>query len=237
MTQTKAMKTEMQLNALFEFECAKQGCRRLAYPPVVAGGIASTTLHYIHNDDILRTGDLILMDAGGEYHDYVSDITRTWPVSGKFTDEQKEVYAAVLEIQKYSIQFAVPGSSLELMYKESVTKTIQILKRLGLRQFASIEGFHKLFPHDISHFLGMDLHDTHLIKKDRKLQPGFVCTVEPGLYFGDEDDIPKKFRNIGIRIEDDVLVTDKGPEILSRRTPKSIEEIERQCNIVAAITV
>lgn len=233
MSQTKSMKYEYQINALYEYECNKKGCKRLGYPPVVAAGDSSLTLHYIDNNNILNhdKNHLILMDAGGEFHDYTADITRTWPLTGNFTEPQQEIYNAVLEVQQHCFNYTVPGSTLEIVYKEGVRKTIQVLKRLGLHNYANYDKFNILFPHDTGHFLGMDVHDTPNIPKTKRFAPGFVVTVEPGLYIPYVDDIPERYRGIGIRIEDDVLITHKDPEILTRSAPKTIEEIERQCGL------
>jgi len=232
MSQTRNMKYEYQINALYEYECNKRGCKRLGYPPVVASGVSALTLHYIDNNDRLKheNNDLILMDAGGEFHDYTADITRTWPLNGKFTEPQAELYSAVLEIQQHCFKYAVPGSNLEMIYKEGVRKTISVLKRLGFRDYANYDRFNVLFPHDTGHYLGMDVHDTCKVPKTKRFAPGFVITVEPGLYIPYADDVPERFQGIGIRIEDDVLITHKDPEILTRSAPKTISEIEHQCN-------
>jgi Xaa-Pro aminopeptidase len=237
MSQTKNMKYEYQINALYEYECNKRGCKRLGYPPVVASGVSALTLHYIDNNDLLKhyNNDLILMDAGGEFHDYTADITRTWPLTGKFTEPQEELYNAVLEVQQHCFKYAVPGSNLEMIYKEGVKKTIAVLKRLGFRDYANYERFNTLFPHDTGHYLGMDVHDTPNIPKTKRFAPGFVITVEPGLYIPYADDVPERFRGIGIRIEDDVLISHKEPEILTRSAPKTIQEIEHQCNQTLSI--
>jgi Xaa-Pro aminopeptidase len=239
MSQTKNMKYEYQINALYEYECNKRGCKRLGYPPVVASGVSALTLHYIDNNDSLNheNNDLILMDAGGEYHDYTADITRTWPLTGKFTEPQQELYEAVLEVQQHCFKYAVPGSNLEMIYKEGVRKTISVLKRLGFHNYANYDKFNALFPHDTGHYLGMDVHDTPSVPKTKRFSPGFVITVEPGLYIPYSDDVPERFRGIGIRIEDDVLITHKDPEILTRSAPKTIQEIEHHCNQIIPISL
>ncbi|XP_018594029.1 xaa-Pro aminopeptidase 3 isoform X2 [Scleropages formosus] len=180
---------EALLYAKFDFECRAQGANFLAYPPVVAGGNRANTLHYINNNQIIKDGELVLLDGGCEYFGYVSDITRTWPVNGKFSPAQAELYEAVLEAAR------------------------------------------RYCPHHVGHYLGMDVHDTSELSRSLPLQPGMVITIEPGLYISENDKgCPERFRGLGIRIEDDVVIQKEGgPLILSADTPKTIPEIERVC--------
>ncbi|KAJ3208469.1 Xaa-Pro aminopeptidase 3 [Clydaea vesicula] len=213
MKSTKPYITEHFLQALIEFNFKKFGGEKLSYVPVVAGGERALIIHYVINNQIVKDGDLILMDAGCEYGmrilplyfpkdflifniikigGYVSDITRTWPVNGKFTVGQKALYEAVLKANK-----------------------------------ESIKEINQLYPHHISHYLGMDVHDTPLISRMLKLKENMVVTIEPGLYIPNSTNYSEEFRGIGIRIEDDVVVTKDGePLVLSKNCPKEVHELE-----------
>lgn len=227
--------SEHVMSAKIEYECRIRGSQRLAYPPVVATGISCNTLHYVMNDSIAKDGDLLLMDAGGEYFDYASDITRTWPTNGKFTFGQKAIYEAVLRTQKRVIkaaktQFALDNgktanvtlAKLQVLAMES---TMHELKALGITEDPQKLG--AVYPHMIGHFLGMDVHDVPSIGYHEPLQPGMIITVEPGLYMPNEEWVPEPFRGVGVRIEDDVLITDGEPEVLTREAPKEVDELER----------
>uniref|UniRef100_A0A8D0CEW7 X-prolyl aminopeptidase 3, mitochondrial n=1 Tax=Scleropages formosus TaxID=113540 RepID=A0A8D0CEW7_SCLFO len=227
---------EALLYAKFDFECRAQGANFLAYPPVVAGGNRANTLHYINNNQIIKDGELVLLDGGCEYFGYVSDITRTWPVNGKFSPAQAELYEAVLEVQMYCISLCCPGTSLDYIYSTMLTLLGQKLKKLGIiGSTASEEDARKAArrycPHHVGHYLGMDVHDTSELSRSLPLQPGMVITIEPGLYISENDKgCPERFRGLGIRIEDDVVIQKEGgPLILSADTPKTIPEIERVC--------
>jgi len=225
-----------------EYECRMKGCLRLAYPPVVANGISNNTLHYINNDSLLGSGSLILMDAGGEYHGYNSDITRTWPVNGKYSPEQAIVYNAVLHIQEQCISeinsALSSGISMSLnnIHVLSCRLVLQALVDLGIcTSKKQAEKLYQIFyPHSIGHWLGMELHDTPTVRGDVILEPGMTFTLEPGLYLPDSREVPEKFRGIGVRIEDDVLVTTVtngnkssiGLEILTKEVPKKISDVE-----------
>lgn len=214
---------EGQLAALYEYECRKRGAQRLAYPPVFASGIHANTLHYISNDDRMKDGQLLLVDAGGEYNMFSSDITRTWPVNGKFTAAQRDLYNTVLDVQKKCIAMCVvnQGMSLGKLHQASVQMLGSGLRKLGIH----VGNVQKYYPHSIGHWVGMDVHDVHDVPS-KPLEPGMLITVEPGLYIPDEPHIPKELRGQGIRIEDDVLITENGPEILTRGCPKETDEIE-----------
>jgi len=206
----------------------RRGAARLAYPPVVASGVSNLILHYIQNDSVLCPGDLILMDAGGEYNNYASDLTRTWPVNGKFTEAQLAVYNIVLETQQKCIQACVPDGkiSLKILQGNSMRLLAQGLMKLGLLKSLNFEELKQFYPHSIGHYLGMDTHDVPTCKTDIPLQSGMIVTVEPGLYIPVSDTIPKEFRGIGIRIEDDIYVSENAPEVLTREAPKEPLEIE-----------
>jgi len=194
----------------------------MAYPCVVAGGINANTLHYITNDDVLKDGTLVLVDAGGEYEGYASDITRTWPVNGKFTQPQLELYTAVLRANEYCIQRCHLKYDLSLsgIMEDAEAVLSEELNKLGFSKHLQKDGLSRFFPHSIGHQLGMDVHDVKSVAPDVKLQPGMIVTIEPGIYIPDDPDIPEKYRGIGIRVEDNVLITESEPDVLTKRAPK-----------------
>ncbi|CAH1776311.1 unnamed protein product, partial [Owenia fusiformis] len=223
---------EAHLYAKMEVECRMRGADFLAYPPVVAGGNRANTIHYIANNQLIDGTEMVLMDAGCELHGYTSDITRTWPVSGTFTDAQREVYEAVLEVQLACIKLCKVGCKLDDMFRAMVHMIGKQLIRLGIvPESTSDSEIYKLArdicPHHVSHYLGMDVHDTPSVSRSLAIQPGTIITVEPGMYFPkDNTKIPERFRGIGIRIEDDVLITEEGPDVLTHNCPKTIGAIE-----------
>ncbi len=225
---------EYQLEAEFIHECMYHGCRDSAYPSIVGGGENACILHYTENDALLNDGDLVLVDAGGEYQGYASDITRTFPVNGKFSPEQKALYEIVLEAQYAAIEMVYPGSHWNAPHAAAVKIITRGLIRLGLLKgridkLIRDEAYKAFYMHKTGHWLGLDVHDVGDYKVDgewRILEAGMVVTIEPGIYTGDNRKIAKKWRNIGIRIEDDVRVTRTGHEVLTARAPKTIEEIE-----------
>nr|XP_021153606.1 probable Xaa-Pro aminopeptidase 3 isoform X1 [Columba livia] len=232
---SKSPVDEAFLYAKFEFECRARGADILAYPPVVAGGNRSNTLHYVKNNQLIKDGELVLLDGGCESSCYVSDITRTWPVNGRFTKPQAELYQAVLDIQKSCLSLCSPGVSLENIYSLMLSLIGQKLKELGVLK-SSITDSHffkavrKYCPHHVGHYLGMDVHDTPDISRSLPLQPGMVITIEPGIYIPEDDmSAPERFRGIGVRIEDDVVITEDAPLILSANCPKEIYHIEQIC--------
>ncbi|XP_053263300.1 xaa-Pro aminopeptidase 3 isoform X2 [Podarcis raffonei] len=230
------MKIAGKVTSQFEFECRARGADILAYPPVVAGGNRSNTLHYVKNNQLIKDGEMVLLDGGCEYSGYVSDITRTWPINGRFTSPQAELYQAVLEVQKSCLRLCSPGVSLENIYSLMLTLTGQKLKDLGILQKSTTENHlfkavRKYCPHHVGHYLGMDVHDTPDVSRSIPLQPGMVITIEPGIYIPEDDvSAPERFRGIGIRIEDDVVVTENTPLILSADCPKEIYDIEQVCD-------
>eukprot|EP01122_Echinamoeba_exundans_P005715 TRINITY_DN15872_c0_g1_i1.p1 TRINITY_DN15872_c0_g1~~TRINITY_DN15872_c0_g1_i1.p1 ORF type:complete len:498 (-),score=58.99 TRINITY_DN15872_c0_g1_i1:214-1707(-) len=233
MKYTRPGMSQRQLDAVFEMNCRIRGSQRLAYPPVFASGVNNLTLHYIANDEIVQDGQLLLVDAGGEYNCYASDITRTFPASGKFTEAQAELYSAVLRVQKTIIQaLNISSSKLSLnsLHEYSVNLLVRELVNLKILTPSTVQSYQKYYPHSIGHWLGMDVHDTMSVSGHTPLRPGMVVTVEPGLYIPvDDPTVPERFRGIGIRIEDDVLLTVSEPEVLTRLTPKEISEIESVC--------
>ena len=230
--------SEQQLEALFVGACAEHGARFQAYPPIVGGGHNACVLHYVSNDAELNDGDLVLVDAGCELDGYASDITRTFPVNGRFTDPQRALYALVLEAQRAAIAAVKPGRRWSAPHDAALKVLTRGLVELGLiegtpedvPQLIKDEKYKPFYMHRTGHWLGMDVHDVGSYKQDgkwRTLEPGMVLTVEPGLYVGPQAEVPTEYRGIGIRIEDDVLVTENGHEVLSRDVPKEPDAIER----------
>jgi len=229
---------EYELEAEFAHRCGLDGGRFQAYPPIVGGGANACTLHYVANQDRLRDGDLVLIDAGCELDGYASDITRTFPVNGRFTKPQRELYDLVLAAQHAAIAKALPGKRWIAPHKAAVRTLTQGLVDLGILDAGVVsvaslikdEKYKPYYMHRTGHWLGMDVHDVGDYKvggKWRRLGPGMVLTVEPGLYISpDAEGVPDRYRGIGIRIEDDVLITENGNEILSRDVPKDADAIE-----------
>jgi Xaa-Pro aminopeptidase len=237
----KAMQTckaglyEYQIEAELVSHFMNEGLRHVAYPSIVAGGKNACVLHYTENSDKLKNGDLLLIDAGAECDHYAADITRTFPVSGRFSEPQKQLYQLVLDAQAAAIEEIKPGTPWHKAHDASVEVLTKGLINLGLLQgkvkgLIKKEKFKQFYMHRIGHWLGMDVHDVGDYKVDQKwrlLEPGMVLTVEPGLYIpADCKTVDEKWRGIGIRIEDDLLVTKQGYEILTRSAPKTIPEIE-----------
>lgn len=225
---------ESQLEALMEFECRMHGASRLAYPPVVAGGNRANTIHYIENNQRVVAGELVLVDAGCEYHGYSSDITRCWPVNGRFSRAQRDLYEALLEVQQTCIHLCTPNAlSLNQMHVIMVTLLGKQLQRLGIvSQSAGEMDVRKttlqLCPHHLGHYLGMDVHDVDEMSRDAPLKPGTAVTIEPGLYIQrDNTSVSEEWRGVGMRIEDDVIVGDgNDPIVLSNQCPKHPKDIE-----------
>jgi Xaa-Pro aminopeptidase len=235
MKQARPGMKEYEVEALIEYVFRRSGASAPAYTSIVGGGANATVLHYINNDATLVDGDLLLIDAGAEYQGYASDITRTFPVNGRFTEAQREIYDLVLEAQLACIEMVRPGSRPQDIQKRSVEVLTEGMLRVGLLKgdaetIIKEEKYKQFYMHTIGHFLGLDVHDVgryHIKDESRQLEPGMVMTVEPGLYISPATkDIPEKYLGIGIRIEDDVLVTADGNLILSDKAPKQIEEIE-----------
>jgi Xaa-Pro aminopeptidase len=233
---------EYSVAAEIEREFKKRGAQDLAYSSIVAAGNNACTLHYHENRDKLKKGELLLVDAGAELHGYASDITRTYPISGKFTKAQAEVYSWVLKAQQKAIQAAKPGASFRKPHEVAAKviseglKAMKIIKGKSAQYIYKKELYKKYFPHGTSHWLGLDVHDrgTYLQKGKAspyvKLKAGNVITIEPGIYFRKNDtSVPTRYRGIGIRIEDDILITSKSNEVLSKHCPKTIKEIEQSC--------
>ncbi len=229
---------EYQLEAEFVQACSSRGGRVQAYPPIVGSGANACVLHYVDNRHRLRDGDLVLIDAGCELEGYASDITRTFPVNGRFSPPQRELYELVLGAQKAAIAKAVPGNRWNDPHKAAVRTLTRGLVELGILKggkkavpkLIKEKKYKPYYMHRTGHWLGMDVHDVGDYKvegKWRRLKPGMALTVEPGLYIAaDRTEVPERYRNIGIRIEDDVAITAEGNEVLSAHAPKTVEDIE-----------
>lgn len=226
---------EYQLEAEILHEFAMNGARDPAYSTIVGGGENACVLHYVENSQALKNGDLVLIDAGCELNGYAADITRTFPVNGKFTPEQKALYELTLNAQQAAIDTIKPGRHWNEPHEVSVRVITEGLVALGLLQgdvgaLIDAESYKAFYMHRIGHWLGMDVHDVGDYKVGgqwRVLEPGMCMTVEPGIYVSpDNTDVEARWRGIGIRIEDDVLITKNGCEILSLDAPKSVAAIE-----------
>lgn len=230
-----AGKYEYQVEADIVHHFMQSGLRNVAYPSIVAGGKNACTLHYTENSDKLKNGDLLLIDAGAECDHYAADITRTFPISGKFSEPQALLYQLVLDAQFAAIEQIKPNVPWNAAHDASVDVLTKGLVKLGLlkgtvSKLIKNEKYKQFYMHRIGHWLGMDVHDVgdyKIHQEWRLLQAGMVLTVEPGLYIPEDcKSVDKKWRGIGIRIEDDVLVTKNGYEILTHEVPKTITEIE-----------
>ena len=228
---------EYQVEAELAHEFLKGGAQALAYPSIVAGGPNACVLHYRDNNRALQDGELLLIDAGCEYQGYASDITRTFPVGGRFGPAQRAVYELVLQAQLACIDAVGPGRDFHDYHKVAERVLAQGFIDLGLVKGSLDEvletGTYKQFyMHRAGHWLGMDVHDAglyHAKGASQKLVPGMVLTVEPGAYIRRADNVPEEFWDIGVRIEDDVVVTSEGCENLTSAAPKSVADVEAAC--------
>ncbi|HVW28972.1 MAG TPA: aminopeptidase P N-terminal domain-containing protein [Polyangiaceae bacterium] len=230
---------EYEIEALLRGIFRKHGSERPAYAPIVGSGPNATVLHYHKNNRRMESGDLLLIDAGTEFGYYAADVTRTFPVAGKFTAPQREIYELVLAAQDASIAATKPGATIDDVHAASVRVLAEGMIALGLiegpvEDAIKEERYKRYYMHKTSHYLGMDVHDVgrYFEKgKARPLEPGVVITVEPGLYVPAGDDkAPPRYRGIGVRIEDDVLVTESGHRVLSEAIPRRTADVERACN-------
>jgi len=227
--------SEFEVEAEIVHEFMKNGCRHAAYPSIVGGGENGCILHYTENSDDLNAGDLLLIDAGAEYQSYAADITRTFPVNGQFSEAQKALYQVVLDAQKAAIAKVKPGNHWNQAHDAAVRVLTRGLLKLGIikGELASLikeHAYRRFYMHRTGHWLGMDVHDVGEYKVDgkwRSLEPGMALTIEPGLYIPKgSKGVAKKWWNIGIRIEDDLVVTADGCEVLTHGVPKEVAEIE-----------
>ncbi|MCY4488066.1 MAG: aminopeptidase P N-terminal domain-containing protein [Deltaproteobacteria bacterium] len=226
---------EYELEALLEYHFRAAGGSGMAYPSIVASGANATILHYTQNDRRMRDGDLVLIDAGAEFDGYCSDVTRTFPVAPAYSPPQRRIYETVLRAQKEGIALVRPGVSMEDIHRRATEVLVEGLLDTGLLSGKADElieqGEHaRFYMHRTGHWLGLDVHDVGRYRIDgavRPLEPGMVLTVEPGLYIAEDvDGVSDDYRGIGVRIEDDVLVTDAGHEVLSAAIPKEVDAIE-----------
>jgi Xaa-Pro aminopeptidase len=234
MQATRPGRNEYEIEAELLYEFRRHGAQFPAYSPIVAGGANACVLHYVFNNSPLRGGDLLLIDAGCELDGYASDITRTFPVNGRFSGAQREVYEIVLAAQAAAMEKVRAGNAWNEPHDAAVKVLTRGLLDLGLLQGTLEEALEKetykrYYMHRTGHWLGLDVHDAGEYKRNgqwRALEPGMTLTVEPGLYIRAADDVPEKLRDIGIRIEDDVRVTEGECEVLTHEAPKRIEDIE-----------
>jgi len=245
----EAMKTvragmmEYEVEAMLEAYFRKHGAAGSSYTSIIGGGGNATVLHYIDNKDQLQDGDLLLVDAGAEYKGYASDITRTFPINGKFTDAQRDIYDLVLKCQKSCVDMVRPGVRLEDLKTHSIEILTEGMVELGLlkgepKKLIEEKKYMQFYMHNLGHYLGIDVHDAgryYFKGESRPAEAGMVMTIEPGLYIspdtsripeGFNKDIPEKYLGIGVRIEDDVYVTENGARVLTDKVPKEREEIE-----------
>jgi Xaa-Pro aminopeptidase len=234
---------EHKLDALLERQFRHEGGTGPGYTSIVAAGDNACILHYVTNDDVIGDGELVLVDAGGEVAYYTADLTRTWPANGRFSPAQRAVYEAVLRAQLAAIALCRPGTTFDEVHLAAVRELTAAMIALGLLQgeldtLIEQETYKKYYMHGTGHWLGLDVHDVGLYGRNgqsRILAPGMVLTVEPGLYIQPDDTAaPEHLRGIGVRIEDDVLITADGHEILTAGAPKDPDELERVCTRVEA---
>ena len=226
--------SEQNIEGLYIHEFSKRGARYPAYNPIVAGGENACVLHYVENNQMLNDSDLLLVDAGCEYEMYAADITRTFPVSGKFSEEQLKVYEIVLEAMNAAIDCVKEGNSVMKPQEISEKVITEGLVKIGLLE-GDPEELHKsgaykdFYMHKIGHWLGLDVHDAGDYMEGSeimKFKPGMITTIEPGIYISSSMDVDDKWKGIGVRIEDDILVTKDGNENLTKKVPSDPHEIE-----------
>ncbi len=235
MRSTKPGIFEYEIQAILEAEYRRGGAQSVAYESIVAAGNNATTLHYVANRDRLDAGALLLIDSGCEFDNYATDVTRTWPITGHFTTEQRAIYDLVLAAQKAAIDRVRPGVARNEFHDAAVATITEGLIDLGLLSGNPAEAieqkrYRQYFMHGTGHWLGLDVHDVGPYRDDNdkpiRFAPGMVTTVEPGIYISSDLDCPSGFRGIGVRIEDDILVTAAGNENLTAAIPKEIEALE-----------
>lgn len=234
-TRPNRFEYEIESDILHEFN---HHCARFpSYNSIVAGGNNACILHYTENDRPLNDGDLVLIDAGCEFAMYAGDITRTFPVNGKFSQPQREIYELVLKAQKRAIELLVPGNSIKQANDEVIRIKTQGLVDLGILQgdvdtLIEQQAYRQFYMHGLGHWLGLDVHDVGNYGQDKQriLEIGMVITVEPGIYISEDADVPEQYKGIGVRIEDNLLMTEYGNKILTAAAPKEIADIENLMN-------
>ena len=234
-TRPNRFEYEIESDILHEFN---RHCARFpSYNSIVAGGSSACILHYTENDRPLNDGDLVLIDAGCEFAMYAGDITRTFPVNGKFSQPQREIYELVLKAQKRAIELLVPGNSIKQANDEVIRIKTQGLVDLGILKgdvdtLIEQQAYRQFYMHGLGHWLGLDVHDVGSYGQDKQriLEIGMVITVEPGIYISEDADVPEQYKGIGVRIEDNLLMTEYGNKILTAAAPKEIADIENLMN-------
>ena len=234
-TRPNRFEYEIESDILHEFN---RHCARFpSYNSIVAGGSNACILHYTENDRPLNDGDLVLIDAGCEFAMYAGDITRTFPVNGKFSQPQREIYELVLKAQKRAIELLVPGNSIKQANDEVIRIKTQGLVDLGILKgdvdtLIEQQAYRQFYMHGLGHWLGLDVHDVGNYGQDKQriLEIGMVITVEPGIYIAEDADVPEQYKGIGVRIEDNLLMTEYGNKILTAAAPKEIADIENLMN-------
>lgn len=234
-TRPNRFEYEIESDILHEFN---RHCARFpSYNSIVAGGSNACILHYTENDRPLNDGDLVLIDAGCEFAMYAGDITRTFPVNGKFSQPQREIYKLVLKAQKRAIELLVPGNSIKQANDEVIRIKTQGLVDLGILKgdvdtLIEQQAYRQFYMHGLGHWLGLDVHDVGNYGQDKQriLEIGMVITVEPGIYIAEDADVPEQYKGIGVRIEDNLLMTEYGNKILTAAAPKEIADIENLMN-------
>ncbi|KAF2239642.1 metallopeptidase family M24, partial [Viridothelium virens] len=226
---TEAMRShfysEKDLWSFLEYSFRKQGCDGSAYVPVIAGGAHALSIHYVRNDDILKDGQLVLVDAGGEYGGYITDITRSWPVGGKFSSAEKDLYDVILKVQRSCVSMCREdaNTTLDKLHGIAENGLRDGLKQIGFDM--SGNALQTLFPHHLGHHVGLDVHDAPGYPRSELLKAGHCITIEPGIYVPDNDRWPKHFRGMGIRIEDSVCVQESAPLILTTEAAKEVSSM------------
>lgn len=246
MQKVKPGMNEFQVESLIEAYMRDNGASGVAYNSIIGGGENATILHYVENNRELKDGDLLLVDAGAEYQGYAADITRTFPINGRFTKPQREIYDVVLEVQEACVEATKTGNTVKARQELSIELLTEGMKKVGLlkgktKDLIKKKEYMRYYMHGVGHYLGLDVHDAgryfvdQTAKNSRPFAPGMVLTVEPGLYIPPDDkQAPAKYRGIGVRIEDDVLVTEEGNRNLTSKVPKNADEIEELMNSAKA---
>ena len=233
MKQTRPNRYESEIEGEIQHEFSRFGARFPAYNSIVASGENACILHYNDNNAVLQDGDLLLIDAGAEFAHYAGDITRTFPISGKFNEAQRALYQLVLDSMKAAAKHLVPNSSFKVANEVAMEVMTDGLLALGILKgeretLLAEKAVKRFYLHSLGHWLGLDVHDVgdYGQEKDRLLQIGMVLTVEPGLYISSDADVPEQYKGIGIRIEDNLLITEYGNKNLTSGCPKEIADIE-----------
>ena len=219
---------EKDLDSFLDYWFKQDDCDGPAYVPVVAGGINANTIHYVSNDMRLNPNELVLVDAGAQYGGYVTDITRTWPVSGKFSPAQRDLYSLLLAVQRSCVSLCHTDShfTLDKLHHTASNALAAGLKDLGFDMTSTTDAIQTLFPHHVGHYVGLDVHDSPGLSRSRKFEKGMCVTVEPGIYVPDDDRWPKWARGMGMRIEDSICVDEESPFVLTTEAVKEVVDIE-----------